>query len=47
MTERPRLITTFSDERPFSSAANRWQYHHPVKRSLARAFWAFLLGFPR
>lgn len=37
MTPRPRLITQFSDARPFSEAANRWQYRHPAPRR----WWQF------
>ena len=45
MTERPRIITAFSDERPFAAASNALQYAHPKpRRSL---FWTLLLGWPR
>jgi len=37
MNDRPRLITQFSDARPFSEAANRWQYRHPAPRR----WWQF------
>lgn len=45
---RPRLITHFSDARPFSEASNRWQYRHPAPPSRwSRLFWVLCLGWVR
>lgn len=40
MTERPRLIATFTDERPFAASSNATLYRHPRRVSLWRAIWS-------
>jgi len=37
MTERPKLITAFTDERPFAASSNATLYRHPRRASLWRA----------
>lgn len=40
MTERPKLITAFTDARPFAASSNDTLYRHPRRRSLWRSlFW--------
>ena len=37
MTDRPRLITAFTDAHPFAASSNATLYRHPARVSLWRA----------
>ena len=46
MTDRPRLITAFTDAHPFAAQANRIEYRHPAPPSRwSRLFWFVTLGW--
>ena len=45
---RPRLITHFSDARPFAARANAIEHSHPAPPSRwSRLFWVLCLGWVR